>query len=669
MEYRNLDLEAFDYEAADDVERFRVRVTGSPAGEQRYADAEQVTILPDLRKQLRQLERRGMRLPEMIALGEDLASLLFPPRARLFLVLSRERIDWDEGLRIRLRMHTYALADLPWEYAYVAPPDTPPSQKGADGFLVLDRQVSLVRYEVMGQSPGSLDPVGVGPLRLVALLADPSVPGYPHLNLDAERQNIEQALDGLSGIGVEFYPDATVETLEDALTREAHVFHFAGHGEFEGDLGVSGSLVGTGHLVLLDDRGGPYLFPAEKLAQNLRGRGVRLAVLGTCEGGRRDQVNAWTGVVTALTRAGIPAVVGMQYTIRDTNAIAFSRRFYRALAAGQPIDAAVTDGRLAIFNRSGDDERDWGVPVLYLRSDAGVLFPRSRPRVWLYMADGEEERQMDLLERQDRVLWGANRHTRAGDIVLMYRTAPHSDVAYLFRAEGDAREAEQTATWRWDYAVDLGEKVTLGRPLRLAEIWAHPDLAEWGLARTLQGAMRRRTDIREEGYWEALRGLLVAWNPALAEPLAEWEGLEPESLLAEATTAAEAIVDEESRARALSGIAQAQKAQWTVLVYMAANNDLDGLAAQDLAQILEAGSTPQVNLLVLCDRPDGASRYVVGKSGAEAVEESLDNFNSGSPDALLDTMRWAVEQWPAERYGLVLWRHGSTRASEQTERT
>jgi hypothetical protein len=130
---------------------------------------------------------------------------------------------------------------------------------------------------------------------------------------------------------------------------------------------------------LLDDGGGPFLFPAEKLAQNLRGRGVRLAVLGACEAGRRDQVNAWTGVVPALTRAGIPAVVGMQYTIRDKNAIAFSRRFYRALAAGQPVDAAVADGRLAIFNRSGNDERDWGVPVLYLRADEGVLFPSVGP--------------------------------------------------------------------------------------------------------------------------------------------------------------------------------------------------------------------------------------------------------------------------------------------------
>jgi hypothetical protein len=380
MEYKNLDLEAFDYRAEDGAERFRVRVTGSPAGEQRYADAEEVTIPPDLRRQLRRLERRGMRLPEMIALGEDLAGLLFPPRARLFLVRSRERIDGDEGLRVRLRMHTYALADLPWEYAYVARPDTLPDQKGPDGFLVLDRRISLVRYEVMGQSPGSLDPVGAGPLRLVALLADPSVPGYPHLNLDAERRNIERALDDLSGISAEFYPDATVETLEDALTREAHVFHFAGHGQFEGELGVTlGSLEGKGNLVLLDDDRGPFLFPAEKLGQNLMGRGVRLAVLGACEAGRRDQVNAWTGVVPALTRAGIPAVVGMQYTIRDRNAVAFSRRFYRALAAGQPIDAAVTDGRLAIFNRSSDDERDWGVPVLYMRTDEGVLFPSTRP--------------------------------------------------------------------------------------------------------------------------------------------------------------------------------------------------------------------------------------------------------------------------------------------------
>ena len=93
----------------------------------------------------------------------------------------------------------------------------------------------------------------------------------------------------------------------------------------------------------------------EKLAINLKGRGIRLAILGACEGGRRDEINPWTGVAPALTKASIPAVVGMQYTIRDANAIAFSRQFYRALAAGQPIDAAVTEGRLAIFNQADDE--------------------------------------------------------------------------------------------------------------------------------------------------------------------------------------------------------------------------------------------------------------------------------------------------------------------------
>ena len=100
MRYRNLDLEAFDYRATDDGERFHVRVSGSPVGEQRLADAEEVTLPPDLRRQLRRLERRGLDLPDLIALGEDLAARLFPRTVRPFLTRSLDRIEEDEGLRI-----------------------------------------------------------------------------------------------------------------------------------------------------------------------------------------------------------------------------------------------------------------------------------------------------------------------------------------------------------------------------------------------------------------------------------------------------------------------------------------------------------------------------------------------------------------------------------------
>jgi len=377
MEYRDFDIEAFDHEeGAGGDQRFKVRVTDSPAGQQRIGRAEQVSLPADLRPRLRRLERRLLELGEMIDLGELLAKLLLPARARRLLDLSRAMLDPGEGLRIRLGLDSYALSDLPWEYLYIPGPDTPPDQRGPEGFLVLDRRVSLVRYELMAQKTESLDPVGKGPLRLIALLADPRDSRYPELDLETERQNIEKAMSKLSGIEVEFFPGGRVIDLEDALTRGAHILHYAGHGEFVGEMGAKfGTQEGKGALVLVGEDGGVKLFPVEKLAQNLVGRNIRLAVFGACKTAQRDQYNAWTGVAPALTRAGIPAVVAMQYTVRDTNAIAFSRRFYGALASGETIDAAVTDGRLAIFNRSALDERDWGVPVLYLRTPGGILFP------------------------------------------------------------------------------------------------------------------------------------------------------------------------------------------------------------------------------------------------------------------------------------------------------
>ena len=55
-------------------------------------------------------------------------------------------------------------------------------QKTVLGFLALDRRVSLVRYEVLAQAPGTLDPVDSSPLRLVALLSSPNDPQFPHSN-------------------------------------------------------------------------------------------------------------------------------------------------------------------------------------------------------------------------------------------------------------------------------------------------------------------------------------------------------------------------------------------------------------------------------------------------------------------------------------------------------
>jgi hypothetical protein len=369
--YRNLDLEAFGFaKAPDGTERFKVRVEGSPAGAQKRDQAQEVALPADLRKRVRRLTLRQLAGPGVRELGRDLAALIFPQPVQRFLERSWERIAEEGGLRIRLKLEALALGDLPWEYTYLPYPE---------GFLALNRRISLVRYEVMEQARRcTLEPVEAGDLRVVLLSANPEGEGYLPLQLTEEMGRVERALDGVRDLQILSYPDATLARLEEALLQGAHVFHFAGHGRFEGDLGVAfASQVGTGSIVLLGPDRAADPFSAQKLAVKLADRGVRLAVLAACESGRQDQVNPWTGVAPALVRAGIPVVVGMQYTIRDENAIAFSCGFYAALVAGLSIDAALTEGRQAIFARADKAERDWGVPVLYacLGEGEAVLFP------------------------------------------------------------------------------------------------------------------------------------------------------------------------------------------------------------------------------------------------------------------------------------------------------
>jgi O-acetyl-ADP-ribose deacetylase (regulator of RNase III) len=175
---------------------------------------------------------------------------------------------------------------------------------------------------------------------------------------------------------------------------------------------------------------------------------------------------------------------------------------------------------------------------------AGEEPPEPKSAVWLYMATGDDSAQLDLLAHRDQVTWGANPNTNAGDIVLMYRTAPYSDIAYLFRAALDARPAPRTATWQWDYAIELADKVTLARPVTFKELQAQASLADWGLVKArMQGALRRTEDIRGEGYWEALRALLVTWNPSCIEPLLRWEEISTPGPVARAPNVAREISD------------------------------------------------------------------------------------------------------------------------------
>lgn len=103
----------------------------------------------------------------------------------------------------------------------------------------------------------------------------------------------------------------------------------------------------------------------------------------------------------------------------------------------------------------------------------------------------------------------------------------------------------------------------------------------------------------------------------------------------------------------------ATKAKWTILTYIAAHNNLHCMGKRSYDQIIAVGSTPEVRHGILFDWPDGAARYIVGEPGLVKQQEQLGNYDSGDPDRLIETAQWVFTQYPAERYGLILWSHGS----------
>ncbi|MCP4544668.1 MAG: CHAT domain-containing protein [Chloroflexi bacterium] len=337
----------------------------------------------EMRQRLRELESRALDWAGVIRLGAWLGEILFPPPVRELLLQALARVEAkDESLRIRLVLDG-PLHNVPWEYVLL-------NRGGGEAtqldFLGLMPNVSIVRHQATTLPAWDVE-AGM-PARMVVGLASPA--GYKALLLDKEQQAIEAAVSGNPRIEATFVPEATPETLLQG-TEQVHIFHFAGHGDFQRGMGAQpGTTEGKGYLVLDDGYGDPQPVEADQVGLQLRKAGVRVAMLGACESGRRDDVNVWSSVAAALLKAELGAVVGMQYTVRDDCAIAFADAFYRALVAGLPIDAAVTDGRIAVTQL---DARDWGVPVLYLRARDGVVFPE-------YAADPSlEETREDLVVR------------------------------------------------------------------------------------------------------------------------------------------------------------------------------------------------------------------------------------------------------------------------------
>jgi len=124
--------------------------------------------------------------------------------------------------------------------------------------------------------------------------------------------------------------------------------------------------------------------------------------------------------------------------------------------------------------------------------------------------------------------------------------------------------------------------------------------------------------------------------------------------------------------------------EWTVMVYLDADNNLESEGINDINEMEMAGSSSDVNIVVQADRipysvlaannqgyADDTSngnwtttrRYYITQDFNPVqinsqLKSDLGELNMGDPQTLVDFASWAVTEYPAKKYLLVIWNHG-----------
>jgi hypothetical protein len=363
MAYLNL---AVEITALPD-DKYRIAVK-SPIGES-SADIASPFSPEDLANFLQVLSReKPVSKPVEANTARDFGGRLFdfvfrasPEINSAYTASLRESSDSD-GVRIRLTVERAgALSGIPWEYL----------RDPANDYLALSRRTPVVRYtQQLDTRPASKIKM---PLRVLVAISAPM--DFPTLDVEGEWQRLQEATAPLREQGLlelERLESATLIALQRRLrAADYHVFHFVGHSAFD-----AGSQ--QGYLIFVNeaDNDNGQIISGTALSRELaEENSVRLVVLNSCHSANRAPADTLAGISSSLVTRGIPAVVGMQFVITDNAAKAFAEEFYRALSELLPLDAAMSEGRRAITNRVGNNE--WATPVLYMRSDSGVLFTSS----------------------------------------------------------------------------------------------------------------------------------------------------------------------------------------------------------------------------------------------------------------------------------------------------
>lgn len=112
-------------------------------------------------------------------------------------------------------------------------------------------------------------------------------------------------------------------------------------------------------------------------------------------------------------------------------------------------------------------------------------------------------------------------------------------------------------------------------------------------------------------------------------------------------------------------------ADWTFMVYLDGDNNLEGAGIDDFLEMATVGSSGDVDIVVQFDRIDGfddsndnwtsCKRFRVTSGMTPTVANQvtdLGEVNMADPATLTDFINWATTNYSSTNYALILWNHG-----------
>lgn len=163
-------------------------------------------------------------------------------------------------------------------------------------------------------------------------------------------------------------------------------------------------------------------------------------------------------------------------------------------------------------------ENDWeargkeyrGIEILSLKEHAGAA-----PRVF---AIGCKECNFDQL-RNARVEWNVPKSSQKGDLLLMYRSAPASEIRDVWRVEGGhQRFSADNPAGRWPgIQAKIRRLAVLENPVTYAHLSSHPSTRRLTI---VQMKFRGKSDVTLE--WPPLYDRILAANPGIRSLLSDY---------------------------------------------------------------------------------------------------------------------------------------------------